>query len=175
MVLFSAATFKMSPFDPNTESRRRASETGSNQTSEDTSEEREGFPLSDDTVIRHNSCHTDMVQQFLFPHLLCVFVCAACACVNTHVRLSLCMQVISQGKDRNKPLIQWWKSTLFTWFTSLQGEISINESCIQNLAQVEYFEIKRQKVFIVTSTYSCQIIIVCVYYVLYTCLFGSKK
>ena len=69
MVLFSSATFKMSPFDPNTENQKRAGETESNQTSEDTSEEREGFPLSDDTAIRHNICHSDTVQQFPFPRL----------------------------------------------------------------------------------------------------------
>lgn len=65
----------MSHFDPNTESKRRARETErrSNQTLEDTSKSREGFPREDDTVICHNSCHTEMVQQFPVPHLLFLF------------------------------------------------------------------------------------------------------
>lgn len=89
----------MLSFDLNTENQRQARKTESNQTSEDSSEERQGFPFLDDTAIRHNSCHSDMVQQFPFPHLLCVcvFVSVVRACMNTHVSPCVCTQAWSHG------------------------------------------------------------------------------
>lgn len=145
MVSFSAATFKMSPFGPNTENQRRAGETESTQTSEDTSEVREGFPLEDDTVIRHNKLSQWYGSTVpIPPSAVCVCVCTVvCACVKTHICRSLCTQAWSHGISLVIKLnFSGRKRTFFTFFTwvkvaTQQCEILPYKSCIQNLTQVK--------------------------------------